>query len=899
MENISLLLVHSGAMKFRSQVLSASSKGLLRRLILVNEDETFQLVENGITSTINLFNYLSQQKIDKIHLLAIRLGGKDIQIAPTIENQLAERLRVHLASVQSDFVAGTMALSTNEDLLTERVFQATWKYNLLISPEDWAGQPNFLPRDLQDSEYEDLAFAAATVITSSWNWIEGSVHDSFVSQAMTTTNVVRMARVVLRIIDAGDLAVRVTSAALDQTETWPIPNGCMFHPNSATFIEEESRVIASDRDINFVFNEFEPMPDQSGGKPISIREAVLLFFRMLISAMLGNAAKWIENIKQKSTHFIEDTIGGLTFGEDSEVLVRLGGKPRPDDIAATSSQIIGIVSSLPHLRPISPQPSPQTWRTLMAKSLGVFDGGESTVIENSAPGTSKYVVSDRNFVAPDPLSDESRLTISREQLSTIDLDLNDDLVIRNVDVRGVGTLRGIINPDTEASPEAERHLSPERSALIEKVDEFVASREKSLTWKLAVRLNGECNRALTTWLEAESELNGLQERVNKEIAEVDRLSKKNRKRQLITAIALLLLLAASVALFFVAAFVIALIGLLVFFSSVASAAFAFVKTAREQVRREKRLKAAMSLPEYLMKLRTHCHQEYVRLTALYEQFLDWADVIGVVLHHPYGDSSVQLGAQPYEASSDVTSFVPGSPDMNGDAIQGEKQRLRRNIVRRGWLNNIAQQYESEWVPRFGQQLGYSLDEVPRPTSDATIESVFDKTLLLDTDEVISSPRKHFVREVRNGKLASGLRQGVEDEIREVFRLGDPSRLIGKINCGIAGLNNTSAAEFLFPPIQMTPLPTFSRFMEMGVTSQDGAVISSVYGVSGIPGFQEPTDDIQRVRVDLAPIDQRFVLASFRLDLSREMNPDASHQVAAYESLELSNQTPESEVGTDF
>ena len=165
MDRISVILVHSGAVRFREQVYAASRRGLLRKLVLVDELEQYELVDSDKKRSINLFEYLSQQQISDLHLLAVRFGSSQVRIDAKTEYQLAETLRTRLQLVQSTFTAGTLSLMSEGDPLDIGHFQATWKYNLLISPEDWAGQPGFLAANLKDSDYEDLAFASASVIS--------------------------------------------------------------------------------------------------------------------------------------------------------------------------------------------------------------------------------------------------------------------------------------------------------------------------------------------------------------------------------------------------------------------------------------------------------------------------------------------------------------------------------------------------------------------------------------------------------------------------------------------------------------------------------------------------------------------------------------------------------------
>lgn len=879
MDRISMMLVHSGATRFRDQVYAASRRGLLRKLVLVDEQERFELVESGASKPIELFEYLSQQQISDLHLLAVRFGSSQVRIEAKIEYQLAETLRTRLQSVQSTFTAGTLSLMSEGDPLDIGHFQATWKYNLLISPEDWAGQPGFLPANLKDSDYEDLAFASATVVTSSWNWIEGSVHDSFVSKVVVTDSVVRMARIVLRVIDAGDLAVRITSAALDQSGMWPVPQGCMFHPDPRAFVAEKTDEIVSSSSVNFLFRAVEDEHDQEGGKPIGLLAAIKLFFKMLGAAIIGQALKVVNDTKQKARNFVEDLAQDISFGKDSEVLVRIGGKPRPEDGLITTGAKLGIVSSLPKLRPLSPQPSPDTWSSFVAQVLGSFDGGEESVIESNSRGETKLVLSDRTFVAYNPHESDSELTLTVGEIESLGMNSETDLSIRYADSMTLTDLEAILKSVDEAqvgkinSDGSQAEFKAARARIRQKIELYKSKREHTLVWRIGKRLHEEVTTALTAWLDSEKLLVGLEDKINAQIDEFEKSAKKIKKRQVITAVILFVLVALVAVLTILATVLLALIAVALLVTFLFSSVVSFIKLAREQVRNENRIKAAMSLPEYLTKTRVHCHHEYVRLTSLYEQYLDWAEVVGSVIYQPFGENRISDAAEPYETISDVTCFVVGTPDMNNEAIVGEKQKLRRNLVKRGWLTSLVLQMEQSWKPRYARISGQQVDDVQRPGADAAIQMYSQYVLSDDDADGITTPRQHFKREVMGGMLSAQLRLAVEDSMRQVLRAGDPTRLLGNVTCRIEGLNNSTPTEFLLPPMLMTPLPGFDNFIRKNVVKQDGSVQEISYGLAALTSFEEPTDDSVRTRVAVAPVDERFVLAGFRLDLSREMNPE--------------------------
>jgi hypothetical protein len=883
MDRISVFIVHSSAERFREQLKSASVRGLLRLLIVVDEVGNFDLYDNGDVRRIDLIRFLSENQIDLLHLQAVRFGSQHAQVDIQTEYKLAETLRTRLEMVHVQFVAGTISLASEGDPLFEENLQKTWNYNVVLSSEDWAGEAGFLPADLSAAEYEDLAFAASTLITSTWVWIDGIVHETIASKVMNPAAVVRLARVVLRIVDAGDLAVRVTSSALDQTGMWPVPPGCMFHSDPNTFVHETSAKIAALPATSFYFEQPSGPPARSK-KKVSIKEAIVLFFQQMIHAIFGRAIGWVEEMREKAFRTIEDIATNATFGSDSEILVRISGRPRPEDGVVSIGQRLGIVASLPNLQPVSPQPSPDAWRTFVAATLGTFDGGDVAISGNSDAAPSKFVLSDRSFVAPDPFAEGGKFSISISELDALGLSSVQELTLRLFDSKSSDDLKSLLAEEPEVVKEESEEVvelgehkivtclpdSPMKGIIRARLNDFLEVRENTLVWRIGKILNEQGNAALTAWMDSDQFIAKLPDQLNTYLADADKAVKKIRRRQLITAIAHGLMIIGGVIAAFIFPLMVALSVFGVFILSLFGSILAFLGSAKEYVQLQNRFRDSIGLPQFMNEYRIHCYHEYVRLTSLYEQFLDWADVVAVVLHRPFGENVVSAAAQPYETNSNVTCFVAGTPDFNSDALQGEKQRLRRNLVRRGWLNEIVNRLEVSWKPRFAQVSGYLPDEVPKPEADPSI-GMYSQIGEGDADS-LSSPRQHFRREVVAGRMAMNLRSDVENQMRDVFRNGDPSRLLGSISTGMTGLDGRDPSSFLTPPIEMSPLPSFDRFMHMSVTNDGGEIKQVLYGVPNVLSGVAPDDGIAREKIATTTISDRFVLAMFRVDLSRDLDP---------------------------
>jgi hypothetical protein len=266
--------------------------------------------------------------------------------------------------------------------------------------------------------------------------------------------------------------------------------------------------------------------------------------------------------------------------------------------------------------------------------------------------------------------------------------------------------------------------------------------------------------------------------------------------------------------------------------------------------------------------RQHYYKESVRLGALYDQYLDWADVLGTIVLSPYGQSERRLEAEPYVPESNLASFVVGTPEQNNETAQGEKQRLRRQIVKRQWMSSLLLRLVELWKEDYARIGGYSVANVPTPGMD--VMSSADQRDDEESDDYLLSPRRDFATRVVQGKYSRRLRTEVENHMREMFKDSDPSRVLGNIQSIVPGLSGRSTAEFIQPLLAMTPLPDFQDSILVDVAGGSINVDISVHGVSKQYFVEVPNDGTRREAIGVNTLDNRFVVASFRLDFSENV-----------------------------
>jgi len=862
-----------GSARIRKLIIDASLRGHLGPILLTsgkfeNGQYLAELIENGQAQNVGIGKFLAQHGVKELQLLAIRTNPV-LVASDEVEIQLADWLRGELGKAGSHFTMGVLVALKSDDAISADMFIPQWDYNLLLSPQEGAGEHGFVNSELIGIENEELAFVVAGLVTGAWMWVEEPVSSVVKLNTVVSENLTRVVRSTVRVVDAGDLAVRLTAEALELSNSWPTPENTDVHPDPERLIEEVAQAVSSHESVHFRVS---PHPELARDKKgaVGLLESIALFFTQLGQELLRMPGRWVQKIKDRATSAIEEIINNKLFDEDSKVLARFGGKMRAEDFQYSTSIRSGAALGLPYLAPISPTPTPNTWRNLSGAVLGVIDGASIDDVANGRASNTtepRRVLRDREFIAARVTLDSGALEFPIAELG-LDSE-NESGQAEVVTVRSYDALTfKRVNAFLDEAEQTDKSAKSSRSSIRVKLENFKSERSKTLLWKLADTLSDSIIESEDKWLEVIDEYSNLSEEIKADIAESAALQKRASKRLRRIIILLALMLVATITGFI---FVTALVGLIVlgllvatFFGSIVS----FLKIAREQVRLRNKLANPQSRVSHLLEKRQHYYKESVRLGALYDQYLDWADVLGTIVLSPYGQSERRLEAEPYVPESNLASFVVGTPEQNNETAQGEKQRLRRQIVKRQWMSSLLLRLVELWKEDYARIGGYSVANVPTPGMD--VMSSADQRDDEESDDYLLSPRRDFATRVVQGKYSRRLRTEVENHMREMFKDSDPSRVLGNIQSIVPGLSGRSTAEFIQPLLAMTPLPDFQDSILVDVAGGSINVDISVHGVSKQYFVEVPNDETRREAIGVNTLDNRFVVASFRLDFSENV-----------------------------
>jgi hypothetical protein len=857
-----VFLVRPGETRFRQHVIDASTRGHLHPIILwsgavIANHYHGELVTDGRVSPIALGRHLAQIQVTEMQMVSVRTECDSIKDTARAadEEAFSGWLERALSRVGSRSTRGVLVSVNKETSIVAEMFSTLWDYNVLLDPFDAAGEEGFVGTDFTENDNIDAAFASACLLTGAWKWLDEAASEGIRTNAALPQIEVRVMRSALRLVDAGDLAVRLTTEALEFNNSWPIPERTEVHPDPERFIVDVAEEISSHKDVDFHLRPFVG-ESENVRVPTGILAALRLFFVQLVEEIARMPGRWLRQLEDRLVSRLEVVITNGTFGDDSKVLIRRGGKLRPSDFHSSTSARLAGALNLPDLQPISPTPSPSTWRQLSAGVLGVVDGASiSDTVEGrmSLTGVQRWIIRDRDAVAVANESVASPFELALVDLKVEGAEPDEKIQFRQYDALTCRRVRQYCETDV---PEESR------AGVLEAVTEFEAGRDRTLLWRLSEKLSTAIVNAEAEWLRTGEDFQAYSVEVAEDMKSIGSLQKSaSRRVRLFVVMLAVMLLAMIVGFFFITAIVgLIALGLLVltFFGSILS----FLRIAREQVRLRNKHSNATTRISNLIAARQHYYSEYVRLSSLYDQYLDWSEVLGSVVLRPFGDSQIPANAEPYKPATQLVSFVVGSPETDSQVWQGEKQKLRRNKVRPQWLYAVLTELLDLWRIDYSKVAGYAENMVPAPEADASMSS-----MSASDEQELLAPRKDFRDRVLRGDYSTKLRVRVEEEMREVFREGDPTQVLGRISTDIPGFEGRNAAEIVMPPVVMRTLPDFQDSIFYQVSSSGFGVESITYGLSEQYRVEPLARDIPTREIEVVPVGNRFVLGGFRIDFS--------------------------------
>jgi hypothetical protein len=572
------------------------------------------------------------------------------------------------------------------------IFCGTW--NLYVAPEDRAAPPE--ANQLPNSEGLLARHAAHALVTIADLWANASVQPTGALAAIAGREAfsidppaVRVVRAFSRVIDLGYVSDHIAAGVFKAGKAWPNPDPSRFDRT-----DDPSRLIAAaQREFTDLHGELIGLTDfQPLRLPPEKRPNLWEALRELIQMIQARIRRLPSDLADATLGKAHDHLAGMIDRyRGTEAPKTLRWRERP----AQERSLVDLAAELD--RPLS-SPDGATaavWRDLRQLALGLIDGAplpEGMNSETYVRAGKRMLVTNPEAVVPDPEVEPPAQGVDR---ACDPLNLDPRFAV------------------AEKAPE-ETDEAPEEQERREKLEEWVAKLRPTLLWSVgtAIATALETARAAADELERtaaaaeapneEAEGDGTEEgggptdsaadqrAGEKEAEEEDKPSQGGRWRALrnrfliYAAAAVLVSAVAWSRLDLLAAAGAQLAIAVAWTAAMLAGALRFVRNERAIVREE--ILAQLEVVNSATRRAIYAG-DLPRLERRYGEYLDWAEMIGWMAHHPWvGEPIGRVEVKAAVRQSTLPSaFRVGVGVVPPDIIERLCAQARSNVFDPGWL----------------------------------------------------------------------------------------------------------------------------------------------------------------------------------------------------------------------
>lgn len=436
-----LVYLDRSAEVLRGQLAELSSNGLIRDLLVIAGPDDVERLHKGTYSPTTIDGELARVQLDLIRVVALRIENAPSEKVLQLERETLASLRERGQQVGIEFKSFTVVVVSAGREVDASCFHPDWTANVVVVPEESAGGEGFIAIDLTPDKVEAVGLGALTLVGGLWSWIDHGILDHEQASNVAGMTYIRMVRLSLRVVDAGDLTSRLIGWAMDPGGVWPIPNEYVIHDQPHEVVSELAAEIATSSEARFTFQPFVPK-NPPRPKAVGLFGALILFYSRLWNFIRSMPQEYVERLKNRVVDRVESFVQTQTFGADSSIVVRIAQRPETVAELVTTRVRAGLLSTLKEVGTSSVQPTPDTWAVIRSVSFGLIDGGD---FHGSLKGSEplwlgqRAVFTDRNLVAPSSgrLSSNPAFKLRALELCALGIETMGDTYLRPFDVPSV------------------------------------------------------------------------------------------------------------------------------------------------------------------------------------------------------------------------------------------------------------------------------------------------------------------------------------------------------------------------------------------------------------------------------------------------------------------------------
>lgn len=674
------------------------SNDLLRDFVLL--DETAQVSEKSPIRRGDspLETLLAELGVQNVDLLVVRPSWDD----PGVLDQLVQRLRRVSADPTVTKALGLTAtnlvcpLRAALDGETEwQVLGSSWDHNIIVAPEDRVEERAITPND---DSLDALSARAAFSVALLAGLLPG-METVPVTRLNNPANAVRAIRCFGRVVVGpptflDNLRSDLDGIRVDETHMAECVGGLPSKEPEHQILESATAFSLRVNNGALTFSAYQPDSPPVPTK-VTWREALRMLVTFMGGFIRGQIRRLTTEAAERARRKAQERVNRMVFGEGSAyklVLPLDPGDPAP--VTSVAQQLLSNDTDGAVFIP----PQPQVWQELRCALFALVDGSAALPYLPSASfNDQSFVVAQPALLAP--LADVTP-GLAAEALGDKEL----PVIQRACDAASAMRRRQVLkaldhSSDKDAATPNDEGTHPVSNPLLRQLDTWEEPRKKTFTYivarhlamavvkaEVAVEADLARLKALAQDDQPDAETSS-----DSEPAKARRLLKKKRLlRSVLVATFVVLVVAAPLV-----GLLIGLVGVIVWIVlQVAALLFAalhllsrWLKRLQREFQEANRLRLEAWEAEQAVAAALHDSTELLRLSARYDELVEWSDVLAAIIHFPFS----QRPDRPKPA--DVTLSGPLSLSV-ADATVGSARRERLSsqlgakVFERGWLTRL-------------------------------------------------------------------------------------------------------------------------------------------------------------------------------------------------------------------
>jgi hypothetical protein len=881
-----------------------------------------------------LLRHLAAATLDLVRLLVVQPLDEPEAARPLTPpaRTVADYLREQLPAATTAMSVVSVLVPPSGPAPVDHGFLLPGSVNAVVAAEDRASDAHAATLVGADPRFAAHAALATATVGGLWVGVSGPFDDAaqeVVGGGQTAVPIV--VRAYARLIEGEAVVDRLAERVLQSRTTWPLPSDPKAEFGASQDADGDVRRILDEigtyRKGIFRYTPLDP-PAMPRKQVWGVMRAFREMFRFIAQGLRDAPERLVAEVKEGALRRTEDFATRMTTGEGSAIVVRVGGRDRRDghdrlpiltaDQAADSAA--GVLAALQRKPEVAAVPD--VWETLRALSFALIDGSHMPD-GFTAPGVMGYqgVVDQPAKIAPEPsrptytfapsisqlvfgtepgvvaivpptdahraLAAAQRLRQELERLATEEAraaaaapgpamseSVDDEDAATNPD--GDDERRATADDD---DPDELVVTAEEVQEELKQLEARIEEQRQALLWQVAQRVAASLEKGIAALSDAVAAALEHPRPIGSAFGELRHaLVRRWRRIAALGVLVVALAVAGGVLGWFVAlvAVVIGLVGLL---GWLFGWFWAYLKYRKALFRLVHQYDTERALYAHATEEAIHSAREVARLTDLYSQLVDWAEIVGWMVHHPWGRSLAFSDPMPGPGSLDATSLPSamsiGRASTTDAQLNNLSARCVNRVFQRGWLTGLYGDLERREKERWAyEQACTPGDRQVDPDRDTPLMPTGARQLMLDLLRSGGAQNGNVEHTVATIEQFC-----VEQEPGDVFAVVEPLVVDEDMALARSEPLDTVLGRIL-PPTTTGPEPFAGRrfFSAQGRVDQDNRVVESIVSAPRALIDDAPAEagaaKVSTTEIELqVALGQPYVLKAIRLDRSQALEAD--------------------------